>query len=681
MSYELKLHGPEVLLERVIHATRDVIFFFGSALTMPEGADKPGVPGVSGVVSLIERELASSPGAFLPVRQLLDKREYGEAYRLAFSQLHSFRGQDAANKVIRQAVFKARSTSGSEPDLSDSVVCRELDESISGWHLRPSLSALGQLLTDQPGRIGKTVLTTNFDPLIQVAIQRSGGSFFRTMLHADGVLGQSDGPGVQIVHLHGYWHGSDTLHTPNQIGQPRAQLKSSLSKLLQNRTLVVMGCGGWDDVFTATLSELLSDVECSPDVLWAFYEPDADAVKRSYGWLLSKFEPALARSRVQLYSGVDLHEFFPVLYERLRGGSVDERQLNIILEKVQELSPDLRSRVMEQLDPELIERVETLSSKQKQLEQELDCARSESRERVSDLEAQAVGLTTDLQHAKSALTAARLALTSAAIKDVSWLEMIQTQMMPKERGRVPFHNDAEVAMRGFHVSNLRGATPKLSKVTWSKLPYTEKYHRGYRAGLIIHGSDFSPGVVIKSRAAGDSPGRESSMQPNIYFGDYLEVSAPEGEPEAPLSFRGREYQVCNPNGKVSEWVLFSYPFDDTELERVFRESKSNGERLFNSGQFQEAIEPLRKAWVFSNRIPQLSHDSKAVEAMWVRARDMAVRVTLRFSENTQVRILDGKHAGLLGVISSINTNQLSPYWVTLGSGDVVALKDSEVEAY
>ncbi|WP_081329250.1 SIR2 family protein [Pseudomonas fluorescens] len=678
MSYELKFHGADVLLERVIHASREVVFFFGSALTIPEEEGKPGVPSVNGVVSLIEEELASSPDAFGPVQELVAQRKYGEAYRLAFSQLHAFRGQDAANRIIRRAVFKARKKHQTVPDLDDLKICEALDKDVSGWNVRHSLRALGMLLTDSSGRLGRTVITTNFDPLIQVAIQGAGGNYFRTMLHADGSLIQSNGPGVQIVHLHGYWWGTDTLHTPNQIGQPRPNLKSSLKNLLQNRTLVVMGCGGWDDIFMASLGELLTDPESNPDVLWAFYESDSEVIQTSYERLLVSFGPALARSRVQLYSGVNLHDFFPALYERLKNNSVDETQLNIILEKLQELSPELQDRVREHLDPELTERVEILKSAQAQLEQELEAAREQPSERVADLERLAADLTSDLQNAKSSLSAARLALTSAAMKDISWLEIIRTQMMPKEPGRVPFHNDAEVAIRGFSISNLRSSTPKLHKVTWSKLPYIEKYHRGYRAGILFHGADFAPGITIHSRKIG-SHERDYSIQPNIYFGNYLELSASESAPEAPLSHRGIEYQVRNPNGNSSEWVGFSYPFDDSELEQIYRDSKERGEILIGAGEYKEAIEPLRRAWVFSSRIPHLSPESEQVEKMWIHARDMAVRVELRFVEGERVLILKGEHAGSEGVISSINTNQLSPYWVDFQSGETDAFQDVQLE--
>ncbi|GLQ87719.1 hypothetical protein GCM10007898_12860 [Dyella flagellata] len=132
------------------------------------------MPGVSGVLALVENALSDSPQAFVPVR---DARDARDAYQIAFTQLQAFRGQDAANDVIRQAVIQARKPPAPEsnqaqvPNWKVSETCKELDADLAGWYLRPSLKALGQLLANHPGRLGRTVLTTNFDPLIQVAVQ------------------------------------------------------------------------------------------------------------------------------------------------------------------------------------------------------------------------------------------------------------------------------------------------------------------------------------------------------------------------------------------------------------------------------------------------------------------------------------------------------------------------------
>ncbi|EYF06769.1 hypothetical protein [Chondromyces apiculatus] len=83
-----------------------------------------------------------------------------------------------------------------------------------------------------------------------------------------------------MVHMHGYWYGTDTLHAPLQLGQERPQLRASLARLLTGRTLVVLAYGGWDDIFTRTLRDVSADQGAYPDALWCFYDRDPERIRR-----------------------------------------------------------------------------------------------------------------------------------------------------------------------------------------------------------------------------------------------------------------------------------------------------------------------------------------------------------------------------------------------------------------
>lgn len=671
-------HNYDVLLERVANSSREIIFFFGSALSLPESDGAPGVPSVAGILSLVEARLSDTPSAFSPVR---DQPDVGAAYQKAFEQLQAYRGQDAANEVIRRAVFKSRKVTTSQVSTQGTLdfnECRALDEDFAGWHLRPSLIALGKLLANHSGRLGKTVLTTNFDPLIQTAIRTAHGMYIRTMMHDDGALNQSEGPGIQIVHLHGYWYGTDTLHVPTQIGSRRDKLKRSLERLLQNRTLVVMGCGGWDDIFMSSLSDLVSDTELNPDVLWTFYESDEDVIRSKYAHVFTKLAPAISRGRAQFYAGVDLHVFLPQLLERLKDGSASDEQahINELLERLGELSPELRHSILGKIDPALIIRVDDLKLKHDTLEKELSETRDESAERAIILEEKAARLAAELQQAQAALTSSRLALTSAAMKDISWLTMVRTQMMPKQPGRVPFHNSNEVALRGYHASaGGQRAVPVLTEVTWSPVDYQENnLHRGYCAALIFKGDNFVPGVVWTYRRNGEGlPAGNSDYfwrLPSIYFGDYLEISTSDGAPEAPLSWRGYEFQVKNPEGHVSEWVRFSYPFDDTILESLRIESFRLGVELLESGKASEAVEPLRKSYVFTDRMLGIhASDTQEKKAIWNRAIDEAALSKLRFRVGDRLTVVSGERDGVTGTVEELLLRHLHAYLIHPDNGD------------
>ena len=146
---------------------------------------------------------------------------------------------------------------------------------------------------------------------------KHGGRFYRTVLHDDGHLGQTVGEGTHIVHLHGYWFGYDTLHTPQQLVQPRPQLKRSLARVVEASTLVVIGYSGWDDVVTRTLVELLADSASNPEIMWAFHENDAAAIDASNERLLRVLQHGIGRGRVLLYRDIDCRTVLSQIYDRL----------------------------------------------------------------------------------------------------------------------------------------------------------------------------------------------------------------------------------------------------------------------------------------------------------------------------------------------------------------------------
>lgn len=313
----LEFYDDTALMERLTFGLKtggkQVVFIVGSALTAPSSIDQAGVPGVAGVIELIKAAFDEDQRALLESQLVTAENSYQEAFKFLIGR----RGQQAANDIIRKAVAAARLVpdgpeSGLSYHLSSSTndeVCRSFDNDFSGWFLPSGVKALGSLAAGYPETFGRTCLTTNFDPLLGASVRAAGGATFRTILHSDGRLGQADGNGWHVVHLHGYWYGSDTLHTPRQLGQPRPQLKASLAHLIRDKTVVVVGYGGWDDAFTRALMDVVVDDSAFPEVIWTFR--DKSPVVRPH--LLRLLEPGLNRARVTLYGGVDCHSFLPQL--------------------------------------------------------------------------------------------------------------------------------------------------------------------------------------------------------------------------------------------------------------------------------------------------------------------------------------------------------------------------------
>ena len=247
-------------------------------------------------------------------------------YQKAFEFLHGRRGQDAANAIVRTAVWRAINatnwpstipiTSATPKDV-DPDICKALEKEIDVWILPRAVDLLGHILVNYSDTFGKTLLTTNFDPLIEVSIRKHGGSRYRTVLPEDGNLEQTVSEGTHIIHLHGFWSGYDTLHTPQQLGRPRPRLRRSLARTLEASTLVVVGYGGWDDVITQTLLEIVSDPMSTPEILWTFHDDNEAEIQASKESLLSSLAPGIQRGRVLLYRGVDCCSLFSDINEKL----------------------------------------------------------------------------------------------------------------------------------------------------------------------------------------------------------------------------------------------------------------------------------------------------------------------------------------------------------------------------
>ena len=320
-----RYHESGALVDRLCSASdgdRNVTFLVGSPLTVPDHVGGHGVPGVPAIIDLIREEFGGTDtGAEF------DQKVRGESvdqYRIAFDFLHGYRGQDVANRIVRTAVWQAlntRSWPSGLPEVSpqdaDFTTCKALESEVDAWVLPRAVDMLGNLLVTCSDTFGGAVLTTNFDPLIEVSVLKHGGRFYRTVLHDDGKLGQTVAEGTHIVHLHGYWYGFDTLHTPYQLVQPRPQLRKSLSGVIEASTLVVMGYSGWDDVVTRTLGELLSDSESNPEIMWAFHGSDEAEIEASNRRLFDALAPGIGRGRVSLYKGIDCFSVLSEIYGQL----------------------------------------------------------------------------------------------------------------------------------------------------------------------------------------------------------------------------------------------------------------------------------------------------------------------------------------------------------------------------
>lgn len=174
-----------------------------------------------------------------------------------------------------------------------------------------------------------------------------------------------------------------------------------------------------------------------------------------------------------------------------------------LLEKISEAAPEVRKQIEDGLNPSLVLERDMLQRQLVAVESELKKTKDSSKEKIAALEHEKSDTQTRLETIERQLINMSLLLARAVMKDASWLDFIRKTMMPKQPGRVPFHNSAEVALRGYHTAGSR-EIPDLLEVTWSKLQYNESgLHRGYKAGIIFKGMGFAPGITYTYRRRGE----------------------------------------------------------------------------------------------------------------------------------------------------------------------------------
>lgn len=295
------------------------VFMLGSAISIPDKPNTPGVPGVPAMVEAVKMKLTDDVDRKVLSAKLAKYK--GNAYQMAMQFLIARQGQRAADELIQDAtgksVTKGNVTIGPFDISPQGDLDKEPEEFDDLWHLPRGLAAFGKLVALLGRRVGETIITTNFDPLIGVAIRRAGGQYFRICASSDGDLRANGGSVPRIVHLHGYYRNSETLHTGIQLQSARPRLEDSLKMLLVNRTLVVVGYGGWDDIFMRAVADIAAEPRCGTKIVWCFYEDDIKIISSKYARALGILSVAYDRDGLTLIKGFDVNSHLLDLYESM----------------------------------------------------------------------------------------------------------------------------------------------------------------------------------------------------------------------------------------------------------------------------------------------------------------------------------------------------------------------------
>ncbi|MCA9701919.1 MAG: SIR2 family protein, partial [Myxococcales bacterium] len=279
---------------------RPLAVVIGSALSITRGDLNLGVPDVTAMLDRIRQRMVVE-GVVDDYDEAL-REASGNRYQEAFAFVQSNLGARVVDEIVRDAVLEARVPGA--PDLGDDEGRPE------HWHLPKGTAALGRLLAEGDPRFSGPVLTTNFDPLLSMAVEVAGGRVDRRVLTRDGHLPDPGDSrhGPRIVHLHGFWRGS-TLHLPHHLTAPRPKLLGSLRELLAGHSVLVAAYGGWQDAFMQALGEVINQPETNVEIIWCLYGDEGSA-RHNNRQLLERLE---GDPRFTPYYGVDAHQLFEQL--------------------------------------------------------------------------------------------------------------------------------------------------------------------------------------------------------------------------------------------------------------------------------------------------------------------------------------------------------------------------------
>jgi hypothetical protein len=295
MEVLMKLHEKNNFIQSLVNDIRrnkKVSLLLGSAVSYSR--DGTGVPNVPGVVRIIKDYIIENNlGTIEDLEEINGDNEYQDA----FDFLLGVGDQNDVYNVIKSAVSKAK------------------DSNTGEWIIPKAISDIVSLIKNKVMNIDY-ILTTNFDPLLRIALESANINVLTHVVDSDTnietAISHKEGS-ISVIHLHGYWEG-DTMHTPSQLSANRDKVKISIKAILDKSKLYVVGYGGWDDIFISSIGEIVNVHKAAYDIRWAFYSNSDGEILHQNKNLFSKMQQAIAKGRFQGFKNIDCHEIFESIY-------------------------------------------------------------------------------------------------------------------------------------------------------------------------------------------------------------------------------------------------------------------------------------------------------------------------------------------------------------------------------
>ena len=353
-----------VLRPRSDSSSHRLVVFAGSGLT------KSVVPGVGEMIDMVD-ELVDQWDLGIDVKAdfraiAMDRTSSAAAKYGAYQQLldRSFGAGTFDKFVVAHAVSRAyrpsldselRQKLAGDPWMSLDNFAPKMEQDLESWSLPRGVEALASIYKESEEFASPIILTTNFDPLIEIALRREGIQANTLSLPVDGSLASVVGGenSVAVVHLHGFWRKSaslpsyDNLHSDALLRSPRERLSAELQEALAKSIVLVVGYGAWTDVFSDSITKNGSNG--FKEMLWSSFEGTGPELERVKSLLADANGKPLPRAMI--YTGVDCDQLFPAVFGRLRNDDLTRKLPKnldgglIQLDSIEALDPSLGKKV------------------------------------------------------------------------------------------------------------------------------------------------------------------------------------------------------------------------------------------------------------------------------------------------------------------------------------------------
>ncbi|MFF9115656.1 SIR2 family protein [Streptomyces massasporeus] len=282
---------------------RRLITVFGSGLSNAV------LPDVTELTQLFREELPKSSRPHFDER-INPLAGTPLAYQNAASIVTLRSGESGVMRAIRRAVIKA--CENVPPEEVPEIVtkesrCKQLSDT-GTWKIPTGYQKFADFLATLNGTSRGPIITTNFDPLIEVALRGAG-------IHATPVpvttnitpnMEQLGEYGVPVLHIHGYWTSKATSNTAARLTIDRPALDGLLRALFKASSVLVIGYSGWSDGFMKSLrARILDEADVlDTEVLWSSNSDNFEALANG------ALRGLVGAPGFNLYLGVDGHKLF-----------------------------------------------------------------------------------------------------------------------------------------------------------------------------------------------------------------------------------------------------------------------------------------------------------------------------------------------------------------------------------